>query len=93
MMHTVLVPVAVVLVLASLQTEHPKLYRPALYAIALLYLLGIAAFVWGLSSPELYGKHIAWSELAYKVAVPICIGLFSLPLCLETQPSLSPVAR
>jgi hypothetical protein len=80
-MHIVMLPVAVVLLLASLQVTYPRLYRCALIATALVYILGIVGFAWGLSRPELYGKHILWTEYAYNIAVPMLVGLFSLPLC------------
>jgi hypothetical protein len=87
MVHMVLLPIVVVLLLSSLRTDFPTLYRPALYGVVVLYILGIVGFVWGLSSPELYGKHITWSQYAYKVATPIVIGLFSLPLALDAKPN------
>jgi len=90
MMHVVLLPIAVVLLLSALQEDHPKLHRLAVYGIALLYALGIIGFIWGLSSPELYGKHMTYSEYAYKVAAPIYIILLSLPLCLDRQRKVKP---
>jgi hypothetical protein len=83
MMHVVVLPVAVVLLFSGLRGAYPKLYHYGLYGMVLIYALGIVGFAWGLSSPELYGKHIAWSELAYKVLAPLFIGLLSLPLCLK----------
>jgi hypothetical protein len=82
MLHIVMLPVAVVLLLSSLQTDYPWLYRPGLYGLVVLYGLGIAGFAWGLSSPDRYGSHITWAKYAYKVAAPIYFGLLSLPLCL-----------
>lgn len=84
MFHTVLLPVVVVLLVASLKQSYRALYPYALYGIVLIYVLGMVGFLWGLSSPELYGKYNYWSELAYKVAAPIFIGLFSIPLCFRT---------
>jgi hypothetical protein len=83
MMHVVILPVAVVLLLASLRMAYPRLYRYGLYAALVIYMLGIVGFLYGLSSPEIYGRHIEWAEAAYKVAAPILLGLFSLPLCLD----------
>jgi hypothetical protein len=83
MMHVVILPVAVVLLLASLRIAHPRLYRYGLYGTIVIYLLGIVGFICGLLSPETYGRHIEWAEAAYKVAAPILLGLFSLPLCLD----------
>jgi len=85
MLHIVALPIAVVMILSGLERTHPTLYNYALYSILLVYLLGIAGFLWGLSSPDLYGKHILWSGYAYKVAAPILISLFSLPLCLKRK--------
>ncbi|MFN2227873.1 MAG: glycosyltransferase family 87 protein [Anaerolineae bacterium] len=85
MMHAVLLPVAALLLLPALQERRPALYRPALYGLALVYLLGIAAFAWGLSSPERYGLHTRWSQMAYEAAAPILIGLFSIPLVLPPR--------
>jgi len=81
-MHIVMLPVAVVLLLASLRATHPRLYPHALLSIVLIYVLGIVGFVWGLSDLEAY-KHVFWSELAYKMAAPMLVGVLSLPLCWE----------
>ncbi|OQY17670.1 MAG: hypothetical protein DRJ03_13675 [Chloroflexi bacterium] len=83
MLHTIVLPVAAVMVLSGLKRHYPSLYIPALYSMLLVYVLGIVGFFVGLSSPELYGMHIAWSELAYKITAPILIALFSVPLCLK----------
>lgn len=84
MSHTVILPVAVVLILSHLEQRYPALYRWALYGFLITYVLGIVGLLWGLSSPELYGMHITWSELAYKAVAPILVSLFSVPLCLGT---------
>lgn len=84
MLHIVALPIAAVMILSDLEQSHPPLYTCALYSILLVYILGIVGFLWGLSSPDLYGKHIVWSELAYKITAPIIISLFALPLCLRS---------
>jgi len=83
MLHIIALPIAAVMVLSGLKRAYLTLYTPALYSMLLVYLLGIVGFFVGLSSPELYGMHIAWSELAYKITAPILITLFSVPLCLK----------
>jgi hypothetical protein len=75
----VVLPIAVVLLLSGLKADYPRLYRTALYGVVLLYILGIVGFVWGLSRPELYGKHITWSENAYRVAAPLYIAFSPFP--------------
>ena len=85
MMHTVLFIPAVILLLASLKSSQPRLYRPALIALCLVYIGGWLLFIWGLTDQALYGQHIVWSEMVYRVVLPIIIGLFSLPLCLSRQ--------
>lgn len=83
MLHIVLLPLALLLLMSGLEERHPSFYLPAIFAIVLVYLLGIAGFAWGLASPERYGLHIHWSELAYKTAAPVLILLLSAVLCLS----------
>jgi hypothetical protein len=85
MLHATLFPLAALLLLPHLKEERAGLYPLALCGLLLIYLLGIAGFAWGLASPERYGQHIAWSELAYKSAAPLLLLLFSIPLQLERQ--------
>jgi hypothetical protein len=85
MLHVVLLAVVAVLLLSSIRATWPMLYRYALWAMILLYVLGFVGFLWGLSSPELYGRHIAWAELAYRTAAPILVGLLAIMLCLRVR--------
>ncbi|MCP4363652.1 MAG: DUF2029 domain-containing protein [Chloroflexi bacterium] len=85
MMHTVMMPLAVVLLMAALQQTHPQLAKITLICLAIVYMAGWFVFVWGLSDPSLYGQHILGAEMIYKGALPGLISLFSLPLCWPRQ--------
>jgi hypothetical protein len=80
MFHAVALPVVMIMLLARLKKSHPGLYRYALAAFLLLYLFGWFGFALGLSVPAWYGKHITWSELAYRTLAPLSVALLALPL-------------
>jgi hypothetical protein len=85
MFHMVALPAVTILLLAGLRQIYPRLYRYALGSFVLLYFLGWLGFVAGLAVPGWYGRHIIWSELAYRIIAPFLIALLALPLCLAAQ--------
>lgn len=85
MMHNVILLPMLILLFANLRTNGPTWYKPALVSFIIIYVAGWIGFVWGLSDPALYGKHIEWSELAYKTIMPGLMLLFSLKLFLPEQ--------
>jgi hypothetical protein len=82
MMNLVALPVALIWLFAHLEKTYAILYRFALVAYSVLYVLGLAGFIYGLSRPELYGFHIQLSEFAYKIVAPIMTMLLAIPLIL-----------
>jgi hypothetical protein len=82
MLHTVLLPLAIIWIVGGLQQERPRFYRPAITLLLALYWLGWLGFLWGLAAPERYGLHIALSEMAYKAAAPLLLMLLALFLLL-----------
>ena len=80
MMHLAALPAAVILLFQSLKSTRPALYRWGVYLFAALYILGLAGFLYGLSSPELYGLHIWLAEVAYKVGMTVFMLILTLPL-------------
>jgi hypothetical protein len=80
MMNLVALPMALIWLFAHLEKIQPSLYRLALVAYSVLYIAGLAGFIFGLSRPELYGLHIQLSELAYKIVAPILTMLLTIPL-------------
>jgi hypothetical protein len=83
MIQLVAMPLAVILLLAALREEHPRLYRITLYSCLAIYFLGLLGFIYGLSRPETYGLHVQTSELAYKTVGTILLALLSgLAICL-----------
>lgn len=85
MMHIVLIPPAVILLVAGLQQSRHRWYRPTLYLLVLVYSVGWIGFIWGLSDQVLYGLHIDIAEWAYKAALPVIILFISLPFCLQEK--------
>jgi hypothetical protein len=79
MFHVVAMPGAIILLLSLYQHEDKRLYRGILITLLVVYLAGWAGFLISLSSVELYGRHIFWSELAYKVVLPVLITAMALP--------------
>jgi hypothetical protein len=49
--------------------------------------MGVVGFLYGLSTPSLYGQHIKFTELVYKILLPILIIVLSLPLALPKKSS------
>ena len=74
MMHLVLMPLAVAFLLAALRQVKPRWYPPAWIAALLIYLLGLAGFIYGLVTPGLYGQHIALAGTAYKALAPFLLA-------------------
>jgi hypothetical protein len=85
MLHLVAFPIAVLMLFASLRQVGSKWYQYGLLAFVLLYILGFAGFIYGLSTPGSYGLHIALSELIYKRIAPIFLAFLALPLCLSPK--------
>lgn len=83
MLHLVMLPIALVLLLSGLNEISSHLYPYAIIAFLLIYFLGIAGFLYGLSNPGLYGMHIQLAEAAYKITIPLLIVGFSLPLIIQ----------
>lgn len=85
MMYLVALPLALVLLLSALERTSKTLYRTGVVGTVLLYILGFIGFLYGLSSPQLYGVHIQLAELAYKISMPILVVILTIPLLLGTQ--------
>lgn len=83
MMHLVALPVVAILLFAKLKQRNPMLYMYGIAGFLGLYGLGVIGFLYGLSSPSLYGLHIQLSELAYKTLMPIILTALALPLVLR----------
>ena len=86
MMNLVALPLALIWLFAGLEKLRPALYRFALVFYPLLYFLGLAGFLYGLTRPELYGLHTELSELAYKIVAPIVTAILAIPLCFASKP-------
>ena len=85
MMHMVSLPLALVLLFANLEKTQPRLSRWGVIGFLILYALGLVGFVYGLSSPGLYGLHIRLAEAAYKIGMPILTIALSIPLCFSEE--------
>lgn len=77
MMPLVGLPLAFALVIHSLGHSRPRVYRFSLAVGLFIYLLGLAGFLYGLSSPQLYGLHIQLAELVYKTLAPMLLILLA----------------
>jgi hypothetical protein len=77
MLHVLLLIAIVPLLLSKLERDRPSLYRPAAFGLALVYVLGIVAFLWGLQ----YGKNHEWSALVYGGVGSLLVALLALLLC------------
>jgi hypothetical protein len=86
MMNLAALPMALIWLFAHLEKARPVLYRLAVYFYPILYVLGLAGFVYGLTRPEWYGLHTVLSELAYKTVAPMAMALLALPLCFAGRP-------
>lgn len=84
MMHMVALPIAIVLLLSSVEYVNMRIYKIEVMIIILLYFLGLMGFIGGLLFGS-YGMHIELSELVYKVGFPILLVVFSVPLCLSKR--------
>ncbi|MGW8251500.1 MAG: hypothetical protein ACWGO1_12720, partial [Anaerolineales bacterium] len=82
MMHLVALPLALMLLLAGLNSLASRLYRYGVVIACVLYGLGLLGFLYGLSPAGFYDLHILLAELAYKLAAPISLLLLAMPLCL-----------
>lgn len=88
MMHLVALPIAALLLFAGLRKNNPVLYRYGIPGILVLYGLGLLGFLYGLSSPILYGTHIQLAELGYKVVLPVIMTVMAAPLYLTGKDRL-----
>ncbi len=80
MLHVVTLPLMVVLIASAAG----KRQRPAILATFLLiYLLGWAGFIAGNAIPGWYGRHVEFSELAYRSTAPILMTVLSIYLLLR----------
>lgn len=86
MMNMVALPLSLIWLFANLEKFRPALYRFSLIFYLALYLLGLAGFIYGLTSPELYGLHTQLSEFAYKIVAPIMTAVLAIPLCFADWP-------
>ena len=75
-LHTVILSLASVLLLANLHEILPGLYKYALWSLLLLYGLGLVSF--GL---DVVAQRHYWANMTYTVAAPILIALYSVTLC------------
>jgi hypothetical protein len=82
MMHTVVMPIAVLLILFYYYKFSPKLFRYAAISFIVIFILGWLVFVIGLSQADLYGQHIVWSEGVYKALLPLLVLIWAIPLSL-----------
>jgi hypothetical protein len=73
MLYLILLPLSVILVISGLQQLTVSGQQYAMWGVLILYLLGWAGFVYGLSRPELYGLHIELAEGALKVLMPLLL--------------------
>jgi hypothetical protein len=87
MMYLVAIPIVIMLLFSSLDNFNVKLYKFGLLSFVLLYFMGVVGFLYGLSTPSLYGQHIKFTELVYKILLPILIIVLSLPLALPKKSS------
>ena len=85
MMNLVAFPIALILLFSSFSDYNKKLYRLSIASFSLIYFWGLVGFIYGLSSPNLYGQHIHLSELAYKIIASGLLILFSIPLTLSSK--------
>jgi len=83
MMDLAALPLPLMLLLSSWEKIDSRIYSLGMYSALGLYVLGVAGFIYGLSTPGLYGVHILLSELAYKAGLPILLILLSLPLSIS----------
>ena len=83
MMHLVVLPLALILLFAGLQSSNRLIYSIGIIVILILYILGLLGFLYGLSQPGLYGLHIQLAELAYKIVTPVILILLTIPLLLK----------
>lgn len=86
MMHLAALPIILMMLFPFLQQPYPKFYKWGQIGFLLLYGLGFAGFIYGLSTPGAYGMHIELAELAYKIAMPILTIALTIPLCLSKPP-------
>ena len=91
MMHLVALPLALVLLFAHLKTYSPRFYGVGRVVFLIVYLLGLAGFLYGFSVPELYGLHIQLAKLAYKLIAPILLILLAMPLVLKKDLPANPL--
>lgn len=82
MMHTVVMPIPILLILFNYNKLSSKLFRYAVSSFAVIYILGWLVFVIGLSQPDIYGQHIVWSEAVYKAILPLLVIIWAIPLSL-----------
>lgn len=82
MMHTVVMPISILLICFYYYKFSPKLFRYAAISFVVVYVLGWLVFLFGLSRADLYGQHIIWSEGVYKAILPLLVIIWSLPLSL-----------
>ncbi|MQC27246.1 MAG: DUF2029 domain-containing protein [Chloroflexi bacterium] len=76
MSNMVTAPAALIFLFAALKPEHSSLYRNGLIVISAIYILGIALFVFGLSTQ--YGLHIDLAEAVYKTGLSLAILTLAL---------------
>jgi len=82
MMHTVVLPIAILLILFHYSRSAAKPFQYAAISFVIIYLLGWFVFLFGLSRADLYEQHIQWSEGVYKAVLPLLVITWSLPLAL-----------
>lgn len=82
MMHTVVMPIPILLLFFYYHKFSSRLFRYAIINFIVIYILGWFVFIFGLSRADLYGQHIIWSEIIYKAVLPLLVIVWSLPLFL-----------
>jgi hypothetical protein len=85
MMHLAGLPIIAIILFSALEKGESKLYLPGALGVITLYALGLLGFIYGLSTPGLYGLHIGLAELAIKIAIPVLMIILATPLCLSTR--------
>jgi hypothetical protein len=78
--HVMILPVAIILLLAAYQRVRPAYERYLAFTLLTIYVAGWLGFLAGLARPEWYGLHITLVDLAYTALLPVALALFALPL-------------
>jgi len=87
MFHVLPLFLAAIWLLAYYQHTAQWWYRMGVTSLLIVYGLGAAGFLIGLSNPNWYGLHITLSEFTYRTLLPIVMTVLALPVCLPVRHS------